>query len=204
MADPADDPADEKSERSDKNYMTPGGYRRLADELVHLAGVERPKVCREVSDAAAEGDRSENAAYIYGKKRLREIDRRMGFLQRRLDTATVVGPENAQPGRVFFGATVEVEDDQGETHAYRIVGVDEVEAERGRISWRSPTGRALLGKRVDDAVTVRWHAGERELTVVKVSYEAEAPVVVAAKGKPAKTKPAKEKAAKKKPVVKKR
>ncbi len=117
----------------------------------------------------------------------------MGFLQRRLDTATVVGNENAQPGRVFFGATVDVEDDQGEAHSYRIVGVDEVEAGRGFISWKSPVGRALLGKRVDDTLMVRWHAGERELTVVAVRYEGgePAPVPLEVKAeKPKKTKKA--------------
>jgi transcription elongation factor GreB len=155
---------------SDKNYITPGGFKRLVDELTQLASVERPKVVREVSDAAAEGDRSENAAYIYGKKRLREIDRRMGFLQRRIDWATVVDGKESQKDRVFFGATVEAEDEDGETVCYQIVGVDEVDAPRGKISWKSPIGRALLGKRVDDTVTVKWHAGERELTVMAIRY----------------------------------
>jgi transcription elongation factor GreB len=155
---------------SEKNYITPAGYKRLVDELTELATVERPKVVREVSDAAAEGDRSENAAYIYGKRRLREIDRRMGFLQRRLKDVVVVKPEEARRDRVFFGAFVAVEDDDGEEHTYQIVGVDEVEAERGRISWKSPVGKALLGKRVDDTVMVRWHAGQRELTIVSIAY----------------------------------
>jgi transcription elongation factor GreB len=155
---------------AEKNYITPGGYKRLVDELNQLATVERPKVVREVADAAAEGDRSENAAYIYGKKRLREIDRRMGFLQRRLKDVAVVDGREQAGDRVFFGATVEVEDDEGE-HTYQIVGVDEVDAARGRISWKSPVGRALLGKRVDDTVTVRWHAGERELTIVSIQYQ---------------------------------
>jgi transcription elongation factor GreB len=157
---------------SEKNYITPAGYKRLVDELTELATVERPKVVREVSDAAAEGDRSENAAYIYGKRRLREIDRRMGFLQRRLKDVQVVKPEEARKDRVFFSAWVEVEDDEGEAARYQIVGVDEVEAEKGRISWKSPIGRALLGKKVDDTVMVRWHAGQRELTIVEISYEA--------------------------------
>lgn len=155
-----------------KNYITPAGYQRLVDELTWLATVERPKVVREVSDAAAEGDRSENAAYIYGKRRLREIDRRMGFLQRRLKDVEVVRADEArQPGRVYFGATVEVEGDEGEHETFRIVGVDEVDAAAGCISWQSPIGRALLGKRLDDTVTVRWHAGMRELTIVAVRYE---------------------------------
>jgi transcription elongation factor GreB len=155
---------------SDRNYITPGGFKKLVDELTHLATVERPRVVREVSDAAAEGDRSENAAYIYGKKRLREIDRRMGFLQRRVDSATVVDGKESQKDRVFFGAIVEVEDDDGESATYQIVGVDEVEAEKGKISWKSPIGRALIGKRVDDTVAVKWHAGERELTVTAIRY----------------------------------
>src|SRR5687767_11877824 len=156
---------------AEKNYITPEGHKRLVDELTHLATVERPKIVREVSDAAAEGDRSENAAYIYGKKRLREIDRRMGFLQRRVDSATVVEVEKGNPARVFFGATVEVEGDDGKSAKYMIVGIDEVDAPKGRISWKSPIGRALLGKQIDDTVMVRWHAGERELSVVAIKYK---------------------------------
>jgi transcription elongation factor GreB len=155
---------------AEKNYITPDGYRRLVDELTELATVERPKVVREVSDAAAEGDRSENAAYIYGKRRLREIDRRMGFLGRRLKDVQVVDAKGRAKDRVFFGATVQVEDDEGETLTLQIVGVDEVDAKRGRISWKSPIGKALLSKRVGDTVTVRWHAGERELTIEKIRY----------------------------------
>src|SRR5258708_8191266 len=112
---------------AEKNYITPSGYKRLVDELTHLATVERPRVVREVSDAAAEGDRSENAAYIYGKRRLREIDRRMGFLSRRLKYVAVVDNKESRGDRVFFGARVEVEDeDSGEVLRYHIVGVDEV------------------------------------------------------------------------------
>jgi transcription elongation factor GreB len=161
----------------EKNYITPAGFKRLADELTELATVERPRVVREVADAAAEGDRSENAAYIYGKKRLREIDRRMGFLQRRLDSATVVAVDEreSQRDRIYFGAQVTVEDEEGETATWHIVGVDEVDAPSGRISWKSPVGRALLGKRIDDTVTVKWHAGERELTVVEIRYGVAAP-----------------------------
>src|SRR5262245_32438763 len=157
---------------AEKNYITPDGYKRLVDELTELATVERPRVVREVSDAAAEGDRSENAAYIYGKRRLREIDRRMGFLQRRLERIQVVKAEEQRKDKVFFGAWVTIEDEDGEEHVYQIVGVDEVDAGAGRISWKSPVGRALLGKKVDDTVAVRWHAGEREITVVDIAYEA--------------------------------
>jgi transcription elongation factor GreB len=157
----------------EKNYITPTGYRRLVDELTQLATVERPKVVREVSDAAAEGDRSENAAYIYGKRRLREIDRRMGFLTRRLKIIQVVKSDEQRKDRVFFGAFVEVEDeDTGEALTFQIVGVDEVDAGSGRISWQSPVGKALLGKKVDDSVTVKWHAGKRSLLIVDIRYDA--------------------------------
>ena len=159
---------------AEKNYITPEGYKRLCDEMTELATVERPRVVREVSDAAAEGDRSENAAYIYGKRRLREIDRRMGFLQRRLEHVQVVKVAEQRKDRVFFGAWVTIEDEEGEEQVYQIVGVDEVEAGRGRISWKSPVGRALLGKKIDDEVRVKWHAGQRELTVVDIAYEAPA------------------------------
>jgi transcription elongation factor GreB len=156
---------------AEKNYITPSGYRRIVDELNQLAVVERPRVCREVSDAAAEGDRSENAAYIYGKRRLREIDRRMRFLQKRLDGAQIVDGKGQRKDRVFFGATVEVEDEEGATLTYQIVGVDEVDASAGKISWKSPVGKALLGKKIGDEVTVRWHAGERTLEIVEISYD---------------------------------
>ena len=156
---------------TEKNYITASGYKRLVDELTHLATVERPKVVREVSDAAAEGDRSENAAYIYGKRRLREIDRRMGFLQRRLKDIAVV-KTHERTDRVFFGAKVEVEDeDSGDTVTYQIVGVDEVDAKSGRISWKSPVGKALLGKKIDDEVRVRWHAGARTLLIIDIRYD---------------------------------
>jgi len=160
---------------AEKNYITRAGFKRLTDELNWLSTVERPRVTREVSEAAAEGDRSENAAYIYGKRRLREFDRRMGFLQRRIDDANVVDVNALQHQQVRFGATVEVEDEDGESFTYRIVGVDEVDAKAGKISWRSPVGHALLGKRVDDEVTIRFRAGDeeqlRELTIVEIRYE---------------------------------
>ncbi len=160
---------------AEKNYITPGGYKKLVEELTYLATVERPKVCREVSDAAAEGDRSENAAYIYGKKRLREIDRRLGFLSRRLKIIQVVTSTEQRKDRVFFGAFVDVEDeDTGESLTYQIVGVDEVNAGAGRISWQSPVGKALLGKKVDDSVKVKWHAGKRAFTIVDIRYEEKA------------------------------
>jgi transcription elongation factor GreB len=158
-------------EKKETNYITPAGFRRLADELTFLHTKKRPEVVAALGDAAAEGDRSENAEYIYRKRQLRDVDRRMRFLSKRLDDVLIVDPAT-QPrrDRVFFGATVDVEDEDGVAATYRIVGVDEVDGSCGDISWKSPVGRALLGKAVGDAVTVRWHAGLRELTIAKVSY----------------------------------
>ncbi len=154
-----------------KNYITPVGYKRLTDEFDYLRSVKRPEVVNALADAAAEGDRSENAEYIYRKRQLREIDRRLRFLSKRLDHIAVVEPRaQGRRDRVFFGATVTVEDGKGKEQTYRIVGVDEVDADKGDISWQSPIGRALLGKELDDTVTVRWHAGRRELTIVEIVY----------------------------------
>ncbi len=156
---------------SDPNYITPDGAKHLQEELGHLRSKERPKVVQEVSDAAAQGDRSENAEYIYGKKRLREIDRRMHFLTRRLESAVVVKPGAQGPtDRVFFGATVEIVDEDGKTATYQIVGEDEIDLDRGRISWRSPLGKALLKRAAGDTVTVRRPSGDVDLEVVSVRY----------------------------------
>ncbi|MDX3905041.1 MAG: transcription elongation factor GreB [Pigmentiphaga sp.] len=154
-----------------RNYMTPEGYERLRGELVHLMNVERPAVVQVVSWAASNGDRSENGDYLYGKKRLREIDRRMRFLTRRLDIAEVVDA-SAQPNRdqVFFGATVTYLDRAGEEHVVTIVGVDEAEPLQGRISWISPVARALLKAREGDTVTLRTPAGVDELEILEVRY----------------------------------
>ena len=155
---------------ADPNYITPEGARKLSEELGHLRSKERPRVVTEVSDAAAQGDRSENAEYIYGKKRLREIDRRMRYLTKRLESAVVVDPKIQRGDRVFFGAVVEVEDEEGEVRVYRIVGEDEIDSDGGRISWRSPIGRALLGKTTGDVILVRRPAGEVELEVRSIRY----------------------------------
>ncbi|OZI25628.1 transcription elongation factor GreB [Bordetella genomosp. 7] len=154
-----------------RNYMTPAGYARLRDELAHLMNVERPAVVQVVSWAASNGDRSENGDYLYGKKRLREIDRRMRFLTKRLDVAEVVDP-SAQPNRdqVFFGATVTYMDKAGETHAVTIVGVDEAEPLTGKISWISPVARALIKAREGDTVVLRTPGGVEELEILEVSY----------------------------------
>jgi transcription elongation factor GreB len=154
----------------DPNYITPEGAKRLQEELGHLRSKERPKVVGEVADAAAQGDRSENAEYIYGKKRLREIDRRMHFLTKRLESAVVVVPEAQTGARVFFGAKVEVEDEDGKKASYQIVGEDEIDLSRGRVSWRSPIGRSLLKKEAGDSVVVRRPNGEAVLTIVSVRY----------------------------------
>jgi transcription elongation factor GreB len=155
------------------NYITPEGYKKLVEEQKRLHTIERPKVVDEVAAAAALGDRSENAEYIYGKKKLREIDKRLRFLNQRIDTAEVVEIK-AQPGkadRVFFGATVTLEDDDGETVTYQLVGVDEFDVARRRISWRSPIGTACLGKREGDTVRVRTPSGVRTFTIVEVEYK---------------------------------
>jgi transcription elongation factor GreB len=155
---------------SDPNYITPAGAKRLQEELGQLRSRERPKVVTEVADAAAQGDRSENAEYIYGKKRLREIDRRMRYLTKRLESAVVVAPSAQSGERIFFGAVVVVEDEDGKTMRYQIVGEDEIDLAKGRVSWRSPIGRVLLKKTTGDSVMLRKPSGEMELTVVAVSY----------------------------------
>ncbi len=155
--------------------ITPEGARSLQAELEHLWKVERPRVTQEVADAAAQGDRSENAEYIYGKRRLREIDRRVRFLRKRLDEVTVVQPgEVADPDRIFFGAWVTLEDESGEEHRYRLVGPDEFDVERGLVSVASPMGRVLLGRQEGDEVTVKRPAGPASYVVTGISYESEA------------------------------
>ncbi len=153
------------------NYITLDGYRTLQREVDHLWRVERPKVTREVADAAAHGDRSENAEYIYGKKRLREIDRRLEHLAKRLDALRVVERPASADGTIRFGAWVELEDEDGSIAVYRIVGPDESDASRGLISIDSPLAKALLGKREDDEVEVRRPKGDITFTVVAVRYE---------------------------------
>jgi transcription elongation factor GreB len=152
------------------NYVTREGAKRLQEELARLRSGDRPKIVQEVADAAAQGDRSENAEYIYGKKKLREIDRRIHWLTKRLEAATVVEPRTDGVDKVFFGAFVEVEDEDGARTAYRIVGEDEIDLDRGHISWRSPLGRSLLGKRAQDSVLLRRPSGEIELTIVSIRY----------------------------------
>jgi transcription elongation factor GreB len=175
-------PADEDDDAPDtsplpagsRNYMTPGGFARLRRELDQLVSQERPELVATVAWAASNGDRSENADYQYGKKRLRDIDRRIRFLVRRLDRAEVVDPatprdDDAEP-RVFFGATVTVANASGDERTVSIVGIDEIDTGRGYISWISPMARALLKAREGDTVSVRTPAGTEELDVVSVRY----------------------------------
>ena len=154
--------------------ITPEGARKLQVELEQLWNVERPRVTQEVSDAAAQGDRSENAEYIYGKKRLREIARRVRFLRKRLEERIVVrAGEVADPDRIFFGAWVTLEDESGKRHRYRLVGPDEFDIERGLVSVVSPMGRVLLGKKEGDEVTVQRPVGPATYVVTGISYESE-------------------------------
>jgi transcription elongation factor GreB len=155
-----------------KNYITPEGYRRLKEEYMHLLDVERPALVQTVAWAASNGDRSENGDYIYGKKRLREIDRRLHFLAKRLENSEVIDPVQRQGcEQVFFGATVTVCHSDGTERTYRIVGIDEANASKGHISWVSPLARTLLKARVDDTVTLQLPNGVEELVVVEVVYE---------------------------------
>jgi transcription elongation factor GreB len=154
-----------------KNYITPAGYQRLRDELDQLWKVERPVLVNTITWAASNGDRSENGDYIYGKKRLREIDRRIRFLSKRMDNAVVVDPaQRMDCDQVFFGATVTVSGQDGVARTYSIVGVDEADAGHGLISWVSPLARALLKARADDVVILYVPGGVEELEVIEVAY----------------------------------
>ena len=154
-----------------KNYMTPAGHRRMKNELLQLIDTDRPEVVKIVSWAASNGDRSENGDYIYGKRRLREIDRRIRFLTKRLDLAQVVDPSvhfgNAQ---IFFGATVRYQNQAGHEHTVTIVGIDELDPLHGKISWISPVARAMTKSREGDTVTLATPAGMEELEILEVHY----------------------------------
>jgi transcription elongation factor GreB len=156
-----------------KNYVTPGGWQRMREELKWLVNIERPEVTRVVSWAASLGDRSENADYQYGKKRLREIDRRIRHLTKRLEVAEVVDPATREEtDQVFFGATVVYENSSGEENTVRIVGVDETDPARNYISWISPVARALIKAREGDSVPLHTPGGEDVLAILEVRYEA--------------------------------
>ena len=152
-------------------FITPEGARRLKEELDHLWRVLRPQVTQAVSEAAAQGDRSENAEYIYGKRQLREIDRRVRFLRQRLDGMTVVDQPPSDKNKVFFGAWVTLEDDKGEEVEYRIVGPDEFDVAKRYVSMDSPLGKALLRKGLDDDVRVEVPDGVKTYVVVAIRYE---------------------------------
>ncbi len=158
-------------QRPGSQYITPEGARRLNQELDELWRVERPRVTQAVSEAAAQGDRSENAEYTYGKRRLREIDRRVRFLRKRLDGMVIVDKPPSDPKRVFFGAWVSLESEDGTLTRHRIVGPDEFDAAPGYISMDSPLARALMKKGLDDEVTVEVPGGQRTVVIVAIGYE---------------------------------
>jgi len=155
---------------SQKSYITPQGSLRLKEELKKLLNEERPKIVQVVSWAAGNGDRSENGDYIYGKKRLREIDRRIRFLTQRIEVCEVVDPVSQTTDKIVFGATVTLEDEEGQTKRYSIVGPDEINPQAGFISFQSPLGRALLQKKEGDVVLVQTPKGEEEFSILKIEY----------------------------------
>ncbi len=152
-------------------YITPAGEKALKQELHQLWKVERPQVTQSVSDAAALGDRSENAEYIYGKKRLREIDRRVRYLSKRLDEVTVVNNLPDDTSKIYFGAFVSLEDESGKNYEYRLVGPDEIDPKKGYISIDSPMARSLMGKGVDDEIEVRTEAGLSSFLILDIRYQ---------------------------------
>ena len=162
-----------RPEPAGSKYATVEGARRLREELDYLWRVHRPQVTRAVAEAAAQGDRSENAEYLYGKKQLREIDRRVRYLRKRLDGLVVVNRPPDDRSRVFFGAWVRVEDEEGHETEFRIVGPDEIDAARRHVSMDSPLARALMGRRRDDEVTAEVPGGRRTFVVTEVRYEQE-------------------------------
>lgn len=153
-------------------YISPAGHKRMVDEFTWLLHQERPRITSEVSYAASLGDRSENSEYIYGKQRLREIDRRLRFLQKRLEDVEVVDPSRFSGDTVLFGAEVEVEEEDGDVRTWTILGGDEVDTDKGIISYESPLGRALMGKKTGATVTFKTPKGDREVTIVSVRFPA--------------------------------
>ena len=168
----SDADSDSPVPRGGKNYITTRGLERLKAELHQLLTIDRPKVVETVAWAASNGDRSENADYIYGKRRLREIDRRVRFLGKRIDSAEVVDPTLQKGTKVLFGATVTILDEEGLKRTYSIVGVDEADAKAGKVSWISPIGQALLQASEGDVVTLKTPRGDEELEVENVKFVA--------------------------------
>ncbi len=164
-------PAELKVPSGSKNYMTPGGHRRLRDELYQLVHKDRPELTQLINWAASNGDRSENGDYIYGKRRLREIDRRIRFLTKRLENAEVVDPETREAtDQVFFSATVTYAREDGREETIAIVGIDETDLTRNHVSWTSPVARALLKAREGDVVQLRTPTGIEDLEILEVCY----------------------------------
>jgi transcription elongation factor GreB len=158
-------------QKSEKNYITKEGAEALRLEYQHLFHDERPKLVATVAWAAGNGDRSENADYIYGKRRLREIDKRLGHLNDKLSRAEVIDVSTLKSDKIIFGATVEIKDDDGKIFKYQIVGEDETDAELGKMSWKSPVGKSLLGKKLDDEVEVETPNGIKIYTVLKFYFK---------------------------------
>lgn len=153
------------------NYITPEGLKKLQDEFKELHHQERPELVKVVAWAASNGDRSENADYIYGKRRLREIDKRLHQLSKKIDAAQVIDPKTLSSDKVVFGATVSFENEEGEEKTYQIVGVDESDPKNGRISWNSPIAKSMLGKKVDDEVALKKPAGTEYLTITNIQFK---------------------------------
>lgn len=156
---------------TDKNYITPAGFEKLKAEYSELLNVERPKLVETVAWAASNGDRSENADYIYGKRRLRQIDSRLHFLQGRLEAAVVVDPKTLSGEKIVFGATVTIMNEDEEEKTYQIVGQDEFDIEKKTISWKAPLASALLGKKVGDEVRVQKPGGDEYVTIEKIEFK---------------------------------
>ena len=156
---------------SDKNYITPAGLQKLKEEYHQLVSHERPKLLETIAWAASNGDRSENADYIYGKRRLREIDKRLRFLGERLDKVEVIDPQQVRSSKVVFGATITVSNEDEKEMTYQIVGEDEFDIKLSRISWKSPVARALLGKSVGDEVEVHKPEGNEFFTILRIEYK---------------------------------
>jgi transcription elongation factor GreB len=154
----------------DKNYITPPGFEKLRDDYSQLLNVERPKLVEVVAWAASNGDRSENADYIYGKRRLREIDSRLRFLQDKLERAVVVDPKQLSGEKVIFGATVTISNEDGETLVYQIVGQDEFDIKQNKISWKSPVAAALLGKKAGDEVVIKKPDSSEIVCIEKIEF----------------------------------
>jgi len=156
---------------NEKNYITRAGFKQLQEEYRKLRLEERPVIVETVAWAASNGDRSENGDYIYGKKRMREIDRRLRFLSKQLNNAKIVDPEKVSSDKVLFGATVEVVDEDDNKKTYIIVGSDESDVSKRKISWKSPVAKALINKKVGDWVVVKLPAGEKELEITDIRYQ---------------------------------